>query len=254
MTQHRYKFIGCEVIYREACLLAATCENQVDVEFLRKGLHDLETADMRARVQKAIDAVEDDDRQYEAILLGYARCNDGVVGLKARSLPLVIPRAHDCITLFFGSREAYAEYFESHPGTYYRTTGWTERDLTTDQYAQPAYRQQGVVARMGLAESYEKLVEQYGEDNAEFIQQMMGDWTKHYNRCCYLEMGVGDETSLIDRARQEAEEKGWEFEKRPGDWSLLKKLFAGRWDDDFVIVQPGQQLKACNDHRVLEAE
>ncbi len=31
----KYKFIGCEIIYREACYLAATCPRQVDVEVLR---------------------------------------------------------------------------------------------------------------------------------------------------------------------------------------------------------------------------
>ncbi|HUJ75543.1 MAG TPA: hypothetical protein VL359_11820, partial [bacterium] len=53
---NRRKFIGCEIIYREACWLAATSPHLVDVEFLRKGLHDLETQDMVSRVQAAVDA------------------------------------------------------------------------------------------------------------------------------------------------------------------------------------------------------
>ena len=105
-TTRKLKFIGCEIIYREACYLAATSAHRVDVQFLRKGLHDLETLTMRDLVQKAIDAVVETDG-YEAILLGYARCNDGLVGVKARKIPLIIPRAHDCITFFFGSRAAY---------------------------------------------------------------------------------------------------------------------------------------------------
>ncbi len=38
-SRRRLKFIGCEIIYREACWLAATSPELVDVEFLRKGLH-----------------------------------------------------------------------------------------------------------------------------------------------------------------------------------------------------------------------
>ena len=57
-STRRLKFIGCEIIYREACALAAASSSLVDVEFLRKGLHDLETPDMVARVQAAIDAVD----------------------------------------------------------------------------------------------------------------------------------------------------------------------------------------------------
>ena len=78
----RFKFIGCEIIYREVCLLAARSRNVIDLEFLRKGLHDMETADMVAELQQAVDRA-DADCNCEAILLGYARCNDGTVGLRA---------------------------------------------------------------------------------------------------------------------------------------------------------------------------
>ena len=250
----KYKFIGCEIIYREACLLAARAANRVDVEFLRKGLHDLETAEMSARVQAAIDAVDPADG-YEAILLGYARCNDGLVGVTARGIPLVIPRAHDCITLFFGSRGAYKAYFDASPGTYYMTTGWSERNLSGEgELARPAYGREGVMGKLGLADTYEQLVAKYGKENADFIAETIGDWTKNYSRMLYLEMGVCEESPFIDVARRTAEQRGWQFERRGGDWSLLEKLFAGRWDEDFVIVQPGERLIARNDDRVLDAE
>ena len=250
----RLKFIACEIIYREACRLAAMAPGRVDLEFLRKGLHDLETADMTARIQATIDAVEDADH-YDAIILGYARCNDGLVGVTARNVPLVIPKAHDCITLFFGSRDAYREYFDAHPGTYYMTTGWTERNNFEDgDYSRPAYDRQGVMGRLGLTESYEQLVEKYGADNAEYIQQTLGDWRRSYTNMLYLEMGVCDEKPFIEQARAEADEHHWAFERRNGDWSLLEKLVFGQWDDDFVIVRPGQRIVARNDDGVLDVE
>ena len=253
-SRRKFKFIGCEIVYREACHLAAICPNRVDVEFLHKGLHDLETADMVAKVQATIDAVET-DAGYEAILLGYARCNDGLVGVRARDIPLVVPRAHDCITLFFGSRGRYREYFDAHPGTYYMTTGWAERNQFGEgDYSKPAYGQTGVSGKLGLAQSYEQLVEQYGEDNAKYVKEMLGDWTKSYSRLLYLAMGVCDEADFVDQTRREAAERNWEFELREGDLSLLERLFRGQWDDDFVIVQPGEMLVARNDERILDAE
>jgi hypothetical protein len=250
----KFKFIGCEIVYREACYLAATGPNLVDVEFLRKGLHDLETADMVHKIQATIDAV-DPAAGYEAILMGYARCNDGLVGVTARALPLVIPRAHDCITLFFGSRAAYREYFDGHPGTYYLTTGWTERNNAGDpNYAQPAYGKQGVMGKLGLAQSYEEMVAKYGAENADFIKDMLGDWQKNYSKSLYLKMGTCDETPFIEQARQGAAERGWQFELRDGQWTLLRKLFNGPWDDDFVIVPPGGRIVARNDESVLAAE
>ena len=250
----RRKFIGCEIIYREACWLAATSPLLVDVEFLRKGLHDLETQDMVSRVQAAVDAV-DPYANYEAILLGYARCNDGLVGVTARDIPLVLPRAHDCITFFFGSRSAYRGYFDQHPGTYYLTSGWSERNIAegTD-YARPAYGKQGVMGKLGLAEPYEDMVAKYGKENADFLAGMLGDWRKNYTRYLYLTMGVTDETALIESARADAARLGWDFELKEGSLRLLSRLFSGPWDEDFLVVPPGRRIVARNDERILDVE
>jgi hypothetical protein len=249
----RLKFIGCEIIYREACFLAATTPHQVDVEFLLKGLHDLPRQDMLKRLQATVDAASTGPAAYEAILLGYARCNDGLVGLKARTIPLVIPRAHDCITFFFGSRSAYQTYFDQHPGTYFMTTGWSERNMPGEgNYARPAYGMEGVMGKLGLTEPYDVMVAKYGKENADYIIESMGGWLKNYSRTLYLEMGVCDEKVFIDQARQEAERRAFEFELRKGDWTLLKKLFYAQWDQDFVVVPPGKALIARNDEGVLD--
>ncbi len=65
-------------------------------------------------------------------------------------------------------------------------------------------------------------------------------------------MGVCDETPFIKQSRKLAQDKGWSHEVCQGRWTLLKKLFAGEWDDDFVIVQPGQSIVARNDGWVLD--
>jgi len=250
----KLKFIGCEILYREACYLAATGPRRVDVQFLQKGLHDLGRGDMLEEVQSAVDAVET-DAGYEAILMGYARCNDGLAGLTARGIPLVIPRAHDCITLFFGSRGAYQRYFDEHPGTYYMTTGWVERNnFQEGRYTRPAYGKQGVMGRLGLTETYEQMVAKYGRENADFIRQSLGDWTRNYSRMLYLRMDACREEPFIQAAQNQAREHHWDFELRQGDWTLLKKLFLGRWDEDFVIAPPGGKLVARNDEGVLDAE
>ncbi len=51
LVTRKFKFIGCEIIYREACPLAAQSPDVIDVQFVRKGLHDLKTADMLSQLQ-----------------------------------------------------------------------------------------------------------------------------------------------------------------------------------------------------------
>ena len=117
------KIIACEISFREICMAAAQSVNVAELEFLTQGYHD--NPDIgRALLQEKIDSVE--NGKYDAILLGYALCNNMLVGLKTDNVPLVIPRAHDCITFFFGSKEQYMEYYNSRPGTYYYTSGWLE--------------------------------------------------------------------------------------------------------------------------------
>jgi hypothetical protein len=79
-----------------------------------KGLHNLGDIKMRRILQEEIEKVEPD--KYEAILLGYGLCNNGTLDLRA-AVPVVIPKAHDCITLLLGSKEKYREYFDQNPGT-----------------------------------------------------------------------------------------------------------------------------------------
>ena len=54
-------------------------------------------------------------------------CGTATVGLTARHAPLVLPRAHDCITLYLGSRQRYNEEFMRHPGTYWYSVDYMER-------------------------------------------------------------------------------------------------------------------------------
>jgi len=242
----KYKFIGCEIIYREACKLTAASPYRIDVEFVKKGLHDLKREEMQTRLQAIVDAVPESEG-YKAILLGYARCNDGLVGLTARSIPLIIPKAHDCITFFFGNRKEYQAYFDSHPGIYYHTTGWVERNNPEIPGSQ------GVMQQLGLDATYDEMVEKYGKENADFIVATLGDGLKNYTGICYIQMGVTDEQRFIAASRKEAQDRHWTFELRQGNWSVLEKLFAGPWDDDFVIVPPGHHIVAQNDGSILGA-
>ena len=241
----KFKVLCCEVFTRELEALSVECPHELDVELLPKGLHDLGQEKMLARMQEQVDAAS--GKGYDAILLVYGLCNNGTSGLLARDTKLVIPRAHDCITLFLGGRDVYSRQFESHPGTYYRTTGWIEHD-SADGAGDETIQQ-----KLGLFMQYEELVEKYGEDNAKYIQETMGDGVENYDRLAFIRMGVGGEDEFIDMARKEAEEKEWAFELIEGSMLLLRKLVSGEWDDDMLVVEPGDAIKASHTPGIVDS-
>ena len=237
----RLKLIACEIIYRELCLGAAHSPHIVDLQFLQKGLHDSPTNEMVAAIQKEI--TEAEKGPYDAVLLGYALCNNGAVGLHTERVPLVIPKAHDCITFFFGSRQRYKDYFDNNPGTYFRTTGWQERNFVKSGMS--------VMSRLGLDKTYEEYVKKYGEENAKYIMETLGDWKKNYKKMTYIEMGLATELGYDRKAEADAKENGWEFEKVQGDWRLLNAFINGDWSEDFLVLKPGERIAATNDADVL---
>ena len=244
----RVKLISCEIFYREICAAVVRSPNTVDLEFLPKGLHDIGSTGMLERVQAAVDRV--DESKYEAVLLGYGLCNNGVSGLVARSIPIVLPRAHDCITLFFGSKERYLEYFNDHPGVYFKTTGWIERGQADGEL-----RQLSIGQKMGLTLSYDELVAKYGEDNAKYLYDQLCDMTRNYTQFTFIEMGVEPDESFERRTREEAAQRGWKFEKVAGDMSLIQHLVDGIWDDkDFLVVPPGARVVAKYDEGIVAVE
>jgi hypothetical protein len=244
----RLKLISCEVFYREMCTAVARSPHMVDLAFQPIGFHSIGSAPMVARLQALVDGV--DASRYEAILLGYALCNNGVAGLQARSIPLVIPRAHDCITLFLGSHARYVDYFNNHPGVYFETTGWFERGIETGELSQITIQRQ-----MGMDSTYEELVTKYGEDNAKYLYSELCDTRKNYTQYTFIEMGVGPDEDFEDRVRKDAEERGWKFETVKGDMSMIQRLVDGIWDDkEFLVVPPGSRIVAKYDDDILATE
>jgi hypothetical protein len=243
----RYKLISCEVFTRELCACLARSPHTIDVEFLPKGLHDYGGERMLKPIQALVDRAE--GLGYDAVLIGYGLCNNGVAGLAARSIPVVLPRAHDCIAIFFGSRKRYQDYFDEHPGTYFKTTGWIERSNPTDDQNQLSM-ERAIKAKI----SYPELVEKYGEENAAYlVEQLSG--SRHYRRMTFIEMGVEPGQSYEEGVRTDAAGRGWDFEKVRGDMSILQRLVDGQWaGDDFLRLAPGEKVVARYDEGIVAAE
>jgi hypothetical protein len=236
----RRKLIGCEVICRELCYALARSPFAVDAEFLPKALHDLGGDGMRARLQERVDNV--DSSRYECILFGYALCGNGAAGLIARDIPLVIPRAHDCIALLMGSADAYRVYFESHPGVYYRSMGWLERGQDLQPFTP------------GASHTLQQLVDKYGDDNGRYLYEQLTSYQQSYTQLTYIRTGLEPDSRFERQAQAEAAQRGWSYECFEGGLGLFERLLAGDWTaNEFVVVPPGGRVEVRYDGSIMAA-
>ncbi len=120
------KLIACEVLLREICHCVAQSPHVIDLDFTEKGDHDRSDY-LRGFIQSKIDAAEQSGRKYDAILLGYGLCGNSTADIFARETSVVLPRAHDCCTLFLGSKLRFKEYFAGNPSMPFTSTGYMER-------------------------------------------------------------------------------------------------------------------------------
>ena len=233
----RIHIISCRVLTREFSAFIAKADNHIDVSWLPQGLHDV-PAVLHKRLDATLDQIEEEiaskqiKRAPDYIVLGDGLCSNATTGLVARSIPLVVPRADDCITLFLGSRERYQEFFTKYSGTYWLTNEWVEN---SDE-VQPNYFED---LRRELMEKYDG-----DEDTVEYLMSVSASYVKNYKRVGFIKSCVHEDPRAEALARGYADRYGLDFFDLQGDNGLLKKIIEGDFDEEnFLTVPPGYGIK-----------
>jgi hypothetical protein len=246
------KVIACEIFFREVSHLAARSKNIIEPEFLTQGYHDIPKTGC-AEIQKRLDAVP--AGKFDGILLGYGLCSNILTGLSSAHTPVVIPRAHDCITHFLGSRARYQELFSERPGTYYYTSGWLEclkRRGDKGPVWGGASLPAGAGANVRLA--YEEWVTKYGEEQARYLLEVMDQWTQGYTHGVLINFDFLRNVGHREQVQGICANRNWQYEEMEGDLGLLERWLEGDWgNEDFLVLKPGQKVVPTFDHRVIDA-
>jgi hypothetical protein len=220
--KHKTVFLSCKIF--EAVTQKKIVAESIDtVIFLDFGLH-ATPKKLASTLQETLDHLT----EPSLVILGYGLCGNGLGNIKAGCHTLIIPKAHDCITILMGSRQRYEKEFNSHPNTYYLTKGWLE--VGTDPLSQ-----------------YEDFILKYGLETADW---MMDQLFQHYRRLVFLAYSAQDLENYHSRAIKVAKFcQRWAmvYEEMLGEDGLINKLLSTamqpeRIDDEFIVIQPGGTL------------
>lgn len=208
------KIIACSIMKDEILTIVKDDQN---ITFLEYGLH--RTPDkLNQELQKNINNT---DKQYTHLLLGYGLCSNGALGLSSEHMTLIIPRVHDCISLLLGSKKLYDDQFTQTPGTIYLSKGWI------DSAADPLSCLKTYTERVGQENALWALKEEY----------------KNYQRLIFINTQLQqDLKDYRAYARQNADFLGLEYGEITGKLDLIKALVLGNWQADFLQVPPGKMV------------
>lgn len=213
----REVMIACNTLRTEIEHVSSRYDIRRRTVWLESKLHNVPKK-MAAVLQEALDAVEDADR----VILGYANCGNVIPGLRSGNFELVVPRLDDCISLVFGSQAVREEYGRQNHALFF-TDGWMDEGHN-------------------IIDEYEHAAKRYGEESAQDIFDMM---YAHYDTMAYIETGLYDVESLIERTRFIAEMCDLRQKRVDGTLDYVERLVCGPWDDGlFVTVGPGQTIPA----------
>jgi hypothetical protein len=210
----RRRIIACATVMEE---ILPFLPEDFSYEVLDFGLHN-KPGKLKEVLQEKVNEAS---QTADVLLLGYGLCSMAVVGLRSTTATLVIPRLDDCIGIFLGSHTAYKVQAAQEPGTYYLTKGWIE-------------------AGDSPFEEYRRWIPRYGEEKARHMFDML---MGNYKRVAFINTGQQEIERYRAYAQRQAAEFNLRFEEIDGSPALVKKMIFGPWDDDFVVVPPGQAVR-----------
>lgn len=233
--------VACHIIWRELAAVLPESPLKVTPVFLPQGLHD-QPAILQQKLQAQIDLL---DGRYDYILLGYGLCSNGISGLMAQRSKLIVPRAHDCITLILGSKTDYSRLFAAHPGTYWFNLGWLE----TGSLPGPEW----------LADRRAAFLAHYeDEDTVDYLIEQDWHWIREYRSIGLIDQPdlpqpAGAKAALHQAATTAAEYLNWSIVPLEGHLSLLRDLVQANWSDDqFLVLNPGERLAPSYDASIIK--
>jgi len=228
--------VSCDVFSKEIEAFYDTIKYKpMHMEFFDAGLH-ITPNEMKRQLQERIDNCEKEyNPDYLLLLAGL--CGNATLKLQTSSSKLVIPRIHDCISIFLGSSEKYLELKKVKPCAYFSSPGWVKSKLPPGKE---------------LEEKTLKMYQELYPDDEEYVEDLMiafNDQFSAYNAYVYTDL-ISDDAAE-QTCKDCAAHLNWSYEKVQGDPQFLLDALNRKWDDRFLIADPNTPIKADMGGKIL---
>ena len=205
--------IACEMLWDEVHLAMERTGIEYPTIWLDKGLHDTPEK-LRAALQDKLSQL----KEYDTILLAMALCGGALDGVSCDHARLVVPRFDDCIRIILSTEPGMRNAADAR--SLYYTRQWLD-------------------SAGHLTRQQEQYVEKYGEKKAKKIMRLM---LANYKSCRMVDTGAYDLAEWEDRARSDAAALELEYGTQAGSVRILEKLLRQEFDEEFLVVGPGEAL------------
>jgi hypothetical protein len=206
--------LACSMLEDEVNLAMKKTGCRLPVVWLERGLHEWPER-LREELSRRIGELAGAD----TILLTFSLCGSALLGLGSPSSRLVLPRFHDCIQMCRSLEEN--QPVKPDTGELYFTRGWLQGEHST-------------------ARSFLRACEKYGREEALSLYRDM--LLKNYRSLVMLDTGAYPLEESLAQVLSLGETLGLAVRDCPGSTRILEKLFSRRWDGEFCVIPPGEQI------------
>lgn len=229
--------IACSVFKKELNEAILTLKHKpLTCDFFEMGLH-MKPNELRIKLQDMINSCAKKNKP-DYILLFCGLCGNATLGLKSDDCQLVIPRIHDCISMFLGSSQKYFDLKKKYPRAYFASSGWIDSDLLPSQK---------------LVETNRKRFEEKYPDDKEMVEELMDaffEQFKEYNTYFYTEFS--ECKNCQTECKKYADFMKWNFLKIDSDSKFFEDAINMNWDDRFLIVPKSCPIKSSIGNKILD--
>ncbi|MBQ8304817.1 MAG: DUF1638 domain-containing protein [Blautia sp.] len=208
--------LSCTTLQDYVHAAQVACHTSFPVVWLDRFYH-VEPQRMR---QHILDTMETLPEEVDTVLVAMGFCGGSWQDVVC-TRKVVIPRVDDCVSLV----------------------------MTTSEELNPCTKEMGHMYVFGDGDEggfsiggiYEGLVREHGEETAEIVFDMMFE---NYRNVDIVDTGLYDcyDPAFVEKVQKDADRIHADLDFVPGSNLLLEKLVSGRWDEQFVVVEPGTNI------------